>query len=530
MKRRNFLKSAATATAALLGADLLPAPSPLWAPAIAAEAATRPNILVILVDQLRTPQWFPAQARLDTFLPNIARLRTGAVNFRSHFTAANACGPARGALLTGLYAHQTCCLLTRDDADMPNLHPGFPTWGTLLGHLGYQTWWFGRWHLSQSCNLEPYGFRGGTCPSPSIGLSQDPGITDQFRSWLQSQDTSSPWCTTVSFVNPHDIAGYYLLTDTLPLSNPPHLFTRLPPNFETPDQLVARKKPRCQLVLQEVIESKCGALPFSGPDFEARWLELLDLYLLLQRLVDIEIGRVLDALEDSGAANTTIVLFTSDHGEYGGSHGLRNKGGGAYEEAIRIPLYVKDPTGQFTRNPEIVRKQFTSSVDITPLLLTIASGGNSWRTRPAVQHLARRPDLSAILRDPAAAGRPYILHTTDERQTFGLTLPPGMDTVPAHVIALRTPAAKLASYSHWTPGSMSIEPAGQESECYDYTSQAGRLEVDNVAATQPTLSGQLYDTLVNTVIPRELRAPLPDYLLSTQEAALAAYLAYIGQT
>ena len=88
-----------------------------------------------------------------------------------------------------------------------------------------------------------------------------------------------------------------------------------------------------------------------------------------------------------------MIVFTSDHGEYGGSHGLRGKGAGAYEEAIRVPLIVKDPRGELTQRPRPVRTQLTSSVDVAPLLLTIASGSNEWRERAALRapRRARRP-------------------------------------------------------------------------------------------------------------------------------------------
>src|ERR1700678_2685364 len=90
-------------------------------------------------------------------------------------------------------------------------------------------------------------------------------------------------------------------------------------------------------------------------------------------------GRVLRALESRPeVAANTVILFTSDHGEYGASHGLRGKGAAAYEEGIRVPLLVKDPRRILTRAPARTRTQLTSSVDIAPLLLTIASGSSAW--------------------------------------------------------------------------------------------------------------------------------------------------------
>ena len=73
----------------------------------------------------------------------------------------------------------------------------------------------------------------------------------------------------------------------------------------------------------------------------------MDLYLKLLGEVDRHIGSVLATLASRPAlAANTIVVFTSDHGEYGASHGLRGKGAGVYEEGIRVPLIVNDARGR----------------------------------------------------------------------------------------------------------------------------------------------------------------------------------------
>ncbi len=108
----------------------------------------RPNILVIMVDQLRTPCWFSATPAAQRLMPNLASLRSGAVSFDSHYTASNDCSPARATLLTGLYTHQTGCMITGGST----LSPGFPTWGTMLREQGYRTWWYGKWHLTHGDN------------------------------------------------------------------------------------------------------------------------------------------------------------------------------------------------------------------------------------------------------------------------------------------------------------------------------------------------------------------------------------------
>src|SRR6202011_1384018 len=102
------------------------------------------------------------------------------------------------------------------------LDRAFPTYGTMLREHGYSTNWYGKWHLThgdhrwgpaQAGALESYGFSGGTFPSPDGGPGQgfrvDPYVTRQFERWFARAGRRGPWCTTVSFVNPHDIAWWY---------------------------------------------------------------------------------------------------------------------------------------------------------------------------------------------------------------------------------------------------------------------------------------------------------------------------------
>ncbi len=478
----------------------------------------------------------PAAALPAALTPNLLALRAGAVSFERHYTAANDCTPSRGALLTGLHAQQTGCLITGDS----RLDPGFPTWGTLLRELGYSTSWWGKWHLNPNpaASLEPYGFSGGTYPSPNgapgQGTEVDPAIAAQFAEWLGEAGGEEPWCATVSFVNPHDIAWWYRFTSALPLESAPlALAEGLPPNFETPETLEAQRKPRLQRSLQDTAARSFGAVPFAGPEAVEAWTGLMDTYLLLQSYVDAHVGTVLSALAAQPAVRAnTVVLFTSDHGEYGGSHGLRGKGASAYEEAIRVPLYVRDFRGvggtPITRAPAVGRTQLTSSVDVLALLLTLATGSREWRRQERYRHLAARHDLAAICSHPSAPGRRWVLHATDEDVTE-FALEPYAAEAPRHVVALRTPRGKLALYSNWRGGQgsdlLAVEGAGAEFEFYDYSTPAGRAELENSAGAASALEEELWATLEEEAIPHELRAPLPAALRGAQRRGLADYQA-----
>ncbi|HXB64650.1 MAG TPA: sulfatase-like hydrolase/transferase [Solirubrobacteraceae bacterium] len=492
-----------------------------------------PNILVVMVDQLRTPQWFTASPVLARMLPNISRLHREGVSFERHYTASNDCTPARAAMVTGLYTHQTGCMITGGST----LDPGFPTWGSMLREYGYATWWYGKWHLTHGDNkwtalqdqgaLEPYGFEGGTYPSPDGGPGQgwrvDPLIADQFEEWFAEYgDSAQPWCTTVSFVNPHDIAWWHKWSDRIPAeASAPALVNGLPPNYETPAMLEAQRKPLLQLSLQQTAARSFGPVPFTGPHAVRKWEQFMDLYVKLQRNVDAHVGRVLRTLESNPrVAANTVVVFTSDHGEYGASHGLRGKGASAYEEAIRVPLIVKDPRGRLTRAVRRPRTQLTSSVDVAPLLLTIASGSREWRLQARYAHLARRADLAAILSNPRARGRDYVLHATDEIVTEFATEPYAADA-PLHVLALRTANAKFATYSNWRPHDTAPEQEGQERELYDYRTPAGRMELANGAGTSP-LEAPLV-RLYERALREELRGPLPRHLSDAQGLGFENY-------
>ncbi|WIM87152.1 sulfatase-like hydrolase/transferase [Candidatus Mycobacterium wuenschmannii] len=546
IKRRTVLTGAAVATSATAlgvgGYELLRKPGRSES---SAAGGNKPNILVIVVDQMRASQWFPESAKLAALLPNIARLQRNSLSFDSHYTASNMCTPSRGVMTTGLYSHQTGCLFTGAGPTESSLSPQFPTWGTMLREQGYRTWWWGKWHLGRAGDMTPeglaaHGFFGGTFPSPNgaphQGLDEDHDIVDQFNGWFDDKVDDGPWCTTVSLVNPHDICWWP--KNPLP-ENVPHVFSSTPGNFETPDDLHRRNKPRLQLDYQDFMSPlMTGALSYSGPDLQSGWARCLDMYLWLQQQVDAQIGRVLDKLASRPEIDrNTVVVFTSDHGEYGGSHGLRGKGAAAYDEAIRVPLSIRDPHGHLTPKPGDTRSQLTSSVDLAPLLLTIGSGGNGWRSDPRYAYLAGRADLAAIAANASAPGRPWVAHVTDDmsveemetmlksplmRKVFGIKdIPTNIPTsAPNHIVAVRTRDAKLATYSYWKPGGMDIDTSRPiERELYDYSTPEGRQEVDNQAgrsAKEAELQG-----LIDHAVLAEVRAPLPSRLSNAQEQGLA---------
>ena len=543
--RRTFLERAA-AGAATVGGSAALSRSALAATRASSAPRGGMNILVVMVDQMRLPSmWLPSALRRRA-LPNITRLADRSVQFVNHVTASNACSPARSTILTGLYTHQNAMYITQElqeggalGGNSPDLNPGFPTYGTMLRSIGYKTAWIGKWHLSSKCDYEPYGFATYVCPSPNggpgEGLQKDPTITEAFLGWLEAHGSDGPWCTTVSFVNPHDIAFYPRFTRVVPIErNPSPVFRRLPANYETPRRLIEQRKPFSQRGLQQAEGVAIGAMPYQGEAAVHAWTKLLDTYLLMHQLVDRQVGRVLDALAARPQiARNTIVLFLADHGEYGGAHGQRGKAAMAYEEAIRVPLTAYDPSGTWTKAIGSPRHQLTSSVDFAPLLLTMASGGEQWRTDPRWEHIASRLKMEDLLASPTAHGRPYVIHATDERAVEEGPTALLAARAPTHVIGVRDAHGKYVSYNYWPTGTVDIQAKGAQTEAYDYATRSGRLELDNERrkprSQQPPFVRRLQALWAERAIPDELRQPLPAALQPVQQQALADYLAYVQE-
>jgi len=599
MDRRDFLKSGIAASAGVLGgADAFAQASDAQATPPNPVPGAQPNILFILVDELRFPSVFPAGVSnadefLARFMPNVHSLWQRGVKFGRHYTAASACTPARGVLITGLYSQQSWLMqtLTNDPgqvSETPPLNPAFPTYGKLLRRAGYQTPYIGKWHVSFEvlAGLGPYGFQGFTSPDP-IGFNlqgtvgqepnypNDQDIANQAVQWLSSrQNHDEPWCLTVSFVNPHDQEFFWAGTefqtynnlfpdgsplqpvkkystqdnppvvawDADPLKSPPSFgYAALPPNWETVAALQANK-PSTQALAwwgQAAIFSGSANEDPSQSGFSVQrypfqdqsgdigvgvapfsyWQRCQDSYTHIMGIVDQRIGEVLSALPRDVAENT-IIVFASDHGEYAGAHGfMSGKILTCYDEAFHVPLIVVDPSHRFVGDIETVRTELTSSVDMLSLLVSLGNmGSRDWMTGRLAGIYGGRHDMVPMLRSASAPGRPYLLLATDE------LIPAKFNTAkyPIHIAGLRTQSAKLATYSTWTPRTGEIEPGTVELEFYDYSTPQGIAELTNTP--NDPRAQQMLNTLLNELIPNELRARLPGTLAAAQDISRAAYL------
>ena len=330
-----------------------------------------PNILLIVSDQERQRDWLPAG--LD--LPARQRLLDEGLEFTNYYTHTSPCSPSRATLFTGQYMLQHGVLENSTGPENTNLPTSTATLGHMLRNAGYKTGYKGKWHLQNQRypEMEKFGFgdwEGNDSAwwgLPGTGTEFDEPITDQTITWLKENATSDkPWFLTTAFVNPHDIMWFPCDQPWWQVDNkaetdhvrerlkdrdwgrkdnfPPFAyeldewFTELPENFH--DDLHTKPDVHRRWMHSML---KWGAPGTMNREDEHLWLRYLDYYVKLHELNDAQMMRVFKTLDELNVWDDTIIIFTSDHGDQVGSHGLRSKGPWNYQETMRIPLYMKIP-------------------------------------------------------------------------------------------------------------------------------------------------------------------------------------------
>jgi arylsulfatase len=155
---------------------------------------------------------------------------------------------------------------------------------------------------------------------------------------------------------------------------------------------------------QWLYEQQHSLYGYIDPRDTRAWLRHLDYYVKLHQLGDDNLGVVLDALDKTGKADDTIIVFTTDHGDMCGSHGLRSKGPFNYQEIMRIPLYVTAP-GLTT--PGTKTSSLTSSIDLPSTIAGLAG------IDPTTCDTFHGVDLAPLFADQQTTVRDHVLFMQD---------------------------------------------------------------------------------------------------------------------
>jgi arylsulfatase A-like enzyme len=343
-------------------------------------ADRKPNFLFIYTDDQRWDAMSVVQreqgerARFSWLkTPNMDRLSAGGVRFRNAFVTMSLCAPSRAAFLTGRYNHCN---------GVANNHTPFPadsvSHATLLRAAGYKTAYIGKWHMGNQRGQRP-GFdysasfvgqgRYFDCPfeingvsTPTKGWIDDVG-TDYAIDWMK-QNRDRPFSMVIGFKSPHTPRGGNNLPERLR-----NLYagetSRPAPNLSAP-------------AIFRQLDEKTGKPPVGLSENSVH----LD-YCRHVTGADQNLGRLLDALDDLGLTDDTVVVYSSDNGYYLGEHGLGDKRS-IYEESLRVPMLVRYPR-LFGKGK--VLDEMVLNIDLAPTFLDLAGApvpaemqGVSWKS------------------------------------------------------------------------------------------------------------------------------------------------------
>ena len=358
----------------------------------------RPNVVLFVSD---THRWgamsFTQTPQMET--PNLDRLRQQGVSLDRHYVNLPICTPFRALLMTGRWPYQQGLIANHmslaQRVDMPSDQRTRGTLAWAFRDAGYVTGHFGKWHLGGR-DARPFGFDksivwAGTNNHRKCrysidgkeyavweGLSNSTATTRQALEWMERvAGGEKPFFVKISV-------------------NPPH-----GPFHDAPDA-------------KKALYPDETALPFHPLDITRDFEQHRDYHALISGM-DSDLGEVMARLEKLKLADSTILLYTSDHG------GMTGVDGVAYgqkrhpnDESARIPFLIRWP-GQF---PEGVRLDApTSTIDVFPTL-TFLTGLASSELAESAEYVNSLPgtDLSGLLRGEPGAPRPdsvFLAHPSN---------------------------------------------------------------------------------------------------------------------
>lgn len=386
----------------------------------------QPNVLLVVTDQERYDLTAAGDPAVET--PGSDRLAAEGLRCSRAYTPTAICSPARVSMLTGLYPHAHGVLSNPTRSALRTaIQPTHTTMGQVATDVGYHADYVGKWHVAGTSpgeagftahtgwahsgdqTLDTAAYRAfardqgidPTAAAVTDGITSIPAeatqtaylaerAIDRLRAYA---DADEPFLLRLDFPGPH---GPYVVPRSLADRYDPGALEPWPSFRET-----FAGKP----AVHELHPSYYGAADRTWPE----WAELATRYFAFETLIEEQFARVLDALEEFGLAEDTLVIRTSDHGEFLGHHRQGNKGPLMYEDTYRVPLLARWPG---VIDPGTETDAFVTLVDLLPTIC-----GAIGRTAPPVQGRDLRPVFEGELagwRDAVFAeyhGEPETLYT-----------------------------------------------------------------------------------------------------------------------
>ena len=411
--------------------------------------ADRPNILFICTDQQRFDS-LGCYGNENAITPAIDGLARTGVLFERCYVQSPVCSPSRASLLTGRYVHGHGLW-----ANGVALSPQLPLFTKSLADAGYDCGLVGKWHLGpcQNGRDEPRlddGFR-------VFEWAHDPTHGSQrnaYHRWLE--ETHPELYARAAGLGPGRPAHEPVLFDTMPTEahyshwvgersidfvrqergedapfflwvnffDPHHPFVapqeyldrfnaeELPGPLGSPADLANRPEVLTEAHLKSYAGAARGFATYTAEEIRA----IIAANYAMVSLIDDEVGRILTALEQAGHDRDTLVIFTSDHGEMQGDHGILLKGPMMYEGAVHVPLVMRWP-GVLPEGRQV--RELVAWFDLNATMLDAAGlppvpGNQGMSLIPLAAGRPDAPERGWVLCEYRDSGHPYEppVHTT----------------------------------------------------------------------------------------------------------------------
>jgi len=349
-------------------------------------AKRRPNLLVILIDDLRFDE-FGAGGHPYMKTPHIDRIANEGALFERAFHTTPICSPNRASILTGQYAsrHGIIDNVARDAASHR-----LPNYNLALQKLGYETAHIGKWHMGNDGKPRPgydywVAFDGhGRLYDPKLNENgtyvQHHGYVTDIMNGMAldfvTKTRDKPWSLFFAHKAVHPDAeqaadGTFRMDGYRPAERHKDLYRDCvfpgKPNMLAPDEVVKQKP-----AWEEAFELKKSDAAHAMLDaIHAGEQEEIRLRACMMAAVDEGVGMLLDGLARTRQLDNTFIVFLGDNGYFFGEHGLGPERRFAYEEGIRSPFIARFPPRiePGTRIDRLVICQ-----DIAPTLIELAGG------------------------------------------------------------------------------------------------------------------------------------------------------------
>ncbi|WP_083521176.1 sulfatase family protein [Alicyclobacillus kakegawensis] len=407
-------------------------------------AQVRPNVLLITTDQQHA-NTIHALGNSVIKTPNLDALAARGVSFGRTYVTNPVCSPSRASILTGEYPSRHGCwnIGVKLDEGRPRISDAFSAAGyrtALFGKTHFQPvlaegsfearphtfdrdFWrhwdgpyygfqkvkmlhghadeissagmhYGVWLEDQGIDIDKYfgpngGYREGRWDLPEE-FHYTRWTADQTIEFLEQHDTDQPFFVWCSFQDPHNAFLVPEPWDQMyDIEDLPE-FIRRPGEMDDKTLLhkclIEDRLDEMDVEITADPNHPTKGIQCLGPTTdkigETRAKRWLAAYYGMISLIDHHIGRLMQTLDRLGLTENTVVIFTSDHGDYAGNHGLWLKGPLHYEDVIRVPFIVSWP-GHIPQN--VQSQSLQSLVDLAPTLCDLCQIGNA----PSVQGVSQ---------------------------------------------------------------------------------------------------------------------------------------------